>query len=218
MTGPADDALVLASGNAGKIAELRAALAGGPTTVYALAERAPDGPPPPPEDAPDYAGNAAIKARHAAHLTGLPALADDSGLEVDALNGRPGVHSARYGGPGLDDAGRVAHLLDALRDVPDARRTARFVAVLALATPDGTLHATFEGTCEGRILHAPEGAHGFGYDPVFHATDLGQAFGTADPAAKRRVSHRAHALAAFAAWWDGPAGRALRAHRPVTPP
>jgi XTP/dITP diphosphohydrolase len=211
-------ALVLATGNPGKVQELRAALAGGATTVHALADLAPHAPPPPPEDAPDYAGNAAIKARHAAAHTGLPALADDSGLEVDALGGRPGVRSARYGGPGLDDAGRVARLLQALDGVPDAERGARFVAVLALATPDGTVRATFEGRCEGRILHAPDGEGGFGYDPIFFSRDLGRAFGVAAPADKRRVSHRARALAAFTAWWDGPEGRALRASPSVTHP
>lgn len=148
----------------------------------------------PDETADTYAGNALIKARAAAGLTGCLVLADDSGLEVDALGGAPGLRSARYGGPGLDDAGRVRLLLDALRAVPAAERTARFRCVIALVEPDGR-ERLVKGTVEGRIAEAPRGKGGFGYDPVFFYPPLGRTLAELSEAEKARVSHRARAVA-----------------------
>jgi XTP/dITP diphosphohydrolase len=204
--------LVLATGNPGKVAELRTALAGRDIELTSAADAGI--PAFPPEEGTTYEENALVKAGHVATHAGLPALADDSGLEVDALKGAPGVHSARFGGDGLGDGERVAHLLSKLRDVPDPRRTARFVSVLALATPAGEVR-TFEGRCEGRILHGPRGHGGFGYDPVFYCPDLGKPFGQASRDEKRAVSHRGRALDAFLRWLDGPeADATLRARDP----
>ena len=204
--------LVLATGNPGKVTELAGPLAERGIEVVSAADAGVDAFPP--EDGASYDDNAMVKAGHVATATGLPALADDSGLEVDALNGAPGVHSARFGGDGLTDGERVAHLLARLRGVPAARRGARFVSVLVLATPGGDVRR-FEGTCSGRILEGPRGDGGFGYDPVFRSDDLGKAFGVATPAEKRSVSHRGRALAAFLAWLDGDEARAVLAGRPT---
>jgi XTP/dITP diphosphohydrolase len=204
--------LVLATANPGKVAELRNALASWGVEVTTAAQA--DVPPFPPEQAQSYEENALMKAGHVASHAGLPALADDSGLEVDALDGAPGVRSARFGGEELSDGERIAHLLAQIRDVPDPRRTARFVSVLALATPAGEVR-TFEGRCEGRILHGPRGHGGFGYDPVFYSTDLGKPFGQASREEKRAVSHRGRALDAFLRWLDrSEAEELLRARRP----
>ncbi|PYN02664.1 MAG: non-canonical purine NTP pyrophosphatase, RdgB/HAM1 family [Candidatus Rokuibacteriota bacterium] len=150
----------------------------------------------PPETGATYVENALIKARAAHRLTGQAALADDSGLEVDALGGAPGLHSARFGGPGLDDAGRVALLLERLRAVPREQRTARFRCVIALVDEAGR-ERTVEGVAEGAIATAPRGDGGFGYDPVFFYPPLGRTFGELSDHEKERVSHRA--LAARAA-------------------
>jgi XTP/dITP diphosphohydrolase len=132
-----------------------------------------------------------------ARASGLPTLADDSGLEVDALSGAPGVRSARYAGPGAGDADRYQKLLDALAKVPEGRRTARFRCVVALARPDGTVR-TGEGRCEGQIGWAPRGEHGFGYDPVFIVDGFdGQTMAELAPEVKNRVSHRARAVQAI---------------------
>lgn len=147
----------------------------------------------PPETGATYAENALIKARAAARLTGALCLGDDSGLEVDALGGAPGLFSARYGGPGLDDAGRCARLLEALRDVPDAARTARFRCVVAVVDP-GRAERVVEGVAEGRIARAPSGAGGFGYDPIFVFPPLGRTFAELTDAEKSGVSHRGRAL------------------------
>lgn len=205
--------LVLASNNPGKLREVRHALTPHGVTIHAASDVSM--PPFPPETAADYRGNAAIKAHHAARASGLAALADDSGIEVDALDGAPGIHSARFGEPGLDDAGRVALLLARLADVPDDQRTARFVASLVLALPDGR-EVAFEGRCEGRILRAPVGDQGFGYDPVFHSFDLNEPFGTANLEAKRSVSHRGRALAHFGMWLGTSEARAFFAFAQVT--
>lgn len=152
----------------------------------------------PVEDQPDFAGNARKKASTLARLAGGVALADDSGLCVDALGGRPGVLSARYGGPGLDDRGRLLRLLDELRDVPDGRRTARFVCSLCVCGPDGRVLAAIEDACEGTLLRAPQGEGGFGYDPIFvpveFAGDPTKTFAALDAATKDRLSHRGKAL------------------------
>ncbi len=161
----------------------------------------------PVEDQPDFAGTARVKASTLARLAGGVALADDSGLCVDALGGRPGVLSARYGGAGLDDRGRLLRLLDELRDVPAARRTARFVCSLCVCAADGRVLAAIEDACEGTLLDAPQGDGGFGYDPIFVPTqfagDPARTFAALDAATKDRLSHRGKALRALAAAWPG---------------
>jgi len=149
------------------------------------------------EPAETFEENARIKALAYARASGLVSLADDSGLEVDALGGGPGVHSARYAGPGASDIDRYRMLLDALSNVPTGRRTARFRCVVALALPDGTVH-TAEGTCEGEIGFDPRGEHGFGYDPVFVVRGQGgRTMAELAPDLKNQISHRARALAAI---------------------
>jgi XTP/dITP diphosphohydrolase len=149
----------------------------------------------PEENGLSFIENALIKARHAARVSGLPALADDSGLAVDALGGAPGIHSARYAG-GKDDAANNAKLLDALREVPDAERGAQFVCALALVRhADDPLPIICEGLWQGRILHAPQGGNGFGYDPLFWIQELGCSSAELDSQTKNRLSHRARAMA-----------------------
>ena len=186
---------VVATGNAGKLAEMRALLGDLPLALRGLADLPRIELPP---EGDDYAENAVAKARAVALATGLPALGDDSGLEVDALGGRPGVHSARYGGPGRDDAARVALLLHELASVPEAQRSARFVCVVALVTPDGD-SVTARGSCEGRILAAPRGEGGFGYDPVFAAEGRDVSLAELPADEKNRLSHRGRAVAALRA-------------------
>ncbi len=193
--------LVFATRNHGKLVELRALLSGCDVLSIDDAARRLGRPiPDVVEDADTFAGNAIKKAREVSRVTGLPALADDSGLEVDALGGAPGVYSARYAGDAHDDAANNAKLLAALADVPAERRTARFRAVLALADvsgPLGTEVLTADGTCEGVILDAPRGSGGFGYDPLFFAPELGQTFAEAGVGPKSDLSHRARAMKAI---------------------
>jgi XTP/dITP diphosphohydrolase len=144
------------------------------------------------EDRDTFHGNAEKKAIAFMKATGLPSLADDSGLCVDALGGRPGVYSARYA---PTDPERIAKLLSELRDVTDRR--ARFVCALCLARPDGALE-TAEGTCEGEIVHAPRGAHGFGYDPIFLIPSLGKTLAELTRPEKAGLSHRGKAMRAMA--------------------
>ncbi len=187
------DELVAATANPGKLREIRAILAAAHVDVRALSDFPPVALP---EEGDDYAENAVAKARAVAAALGISALADDSGLEVEGLGGAPGARSARYGGPGLDDAARVARLLEdaaALRG--DARR-ARFVCVAALATPDGAVR-TARGECRGRLLRSPRGRGGFGYDPIFELGDSGCAMAELPEPAKNRLSHRARALGAL---------------------
>ena len=157
----------------------------------------------PVEDQPDFAGNARVKASLLARLARGVALGDDSGLCVDALDGRPGVLSARYGGPGLDDRGRLLRLLDELRHVPAERRGAHFTCSLCVCGADGGVLAAIEARCEGTLLAAPAGDGGFGYDPVFvpreFAGDPGRTFAVLDAATKDRLSHRGQALRALLA-------------------
>ncbi len=148
----------------------------------------------PAEGEESYRANALAKARAAARASGAFALADDSGIEVDTLRGRPGLLSARYGGPGLSDPDRCATLLSELTGVPPERRTARFRCVVALASPDGR-EEVVEGVVEGLITDAPRGTGGFGYDPIFFYPPLGCTFAELDPSVKNRVSHRGRALA-----------------------
>ena len=187
-----DRILVIATMNRGKQRELMALLGDVPFEVRALADYpeavAPE------ENETTYRGNALVKARAAARPTSAWSLGDDSGLEVDALSGAPGLHSARYGGPGLDDAGRCALLLQALREVPDERRTARFRCVMAIVDPAGR-EWVVEGVAEGRITREPRGTGGFGYDPLFYYPPLGKTFAELSDAEKSHVSHRGRAAA-----------------------
>jgi len=186
--------LVLATGNRGKVAELSALIAAwGSVDVRSLADHA--AVTLPEETGSTYEENATLKARAVAAATGLPALADDSGLEVDALGGAPGVRSARYGS---SDGERIARLLSALAGRTGRERRARFRCVVVVAWPDGRVVAA-EGACEGEISDQPSGTHGFGYDPVFHSVELGCTFAEAPADAKTRVSHRARAMRALGA-------------------
>jgi XTP/dITP diphosphohydrolase len=186
--------VVLATLNAGKVRELTRLLGDLPITLLSLRDI--PGASLPPETGTTYAENALIKARAAHGVTRHAALGDDSGLEVDALGGSPGLHSARFGCPWLDDAGRVALLLERLRAVPAAGRTARFRCVIALVDEAGG-ERTVEGVVEGEIATAPRGDGGFGYDPVFVYPPLRRTFAELTDREKDRVSHRA--LAARAA-------------------
>ena len=178
--------IVLATGNEGKVAEFREILAELGTGVISAKEvGATDFPE---ETGQSYRENALIKAEHVAGQTNAFVLADDSGLEVDALNGEPGLYSARFGGT-LSSEERVTYLLDKLRDVPEGERGARFVCSLVLISPGGEVNS-FEGICEGEILFLPRGRGGFGYDPVFYSRDLEKGFAEATSEEKRRVSHR----------------------------
>ncbi len=183
--------LVLASHNAGKLKELQALL-GDAVQVCSVGEFSDVEPV---ETGLSFVENAILKARHAARVSGLPALADDSGLAVDALGGAPGIYSARYAGGG-GDAANNAKLLEALRDVPDAERGAQFVCALALVRhAEDPLPILCEGLWHGRILHAPRGAQGFGYDPLFWVPECDCASAELAPAEKNRLSHRARAMA-----------------------
>jgi XTP/dITP diphosphohydrolase len=192
--------LLVASGNAKKLAELVALLA--PLGVRLRVPADVGGLPEVEEDAPDFAGNAAKKAASGARAAGRWCLADDSGLVVAALGGAPGVLSARFAGRHGDDAANNALLLARLAGVRDRR--AAFVCALALAAPDGRIAGRFEGRVDGRVLEAPRGAGGFGYDPLFtrdepgHPSD-GRSFAECTPQEKAAASHRGRALALFAA-------------------
>lgn len=203
----------LASGNAHKVEEFAslarasaaaAALAHGPAAalpIEIISARAAGGMPPVVEDAGTFAGNARKKAL--ALRAKLPAdawvLADDSGLCVEALDGAPGVESAYYAGPQGDPAANLAKLVTVLRDVPDERRGACFMCVLFVTGPDG-VGRVFEGSSSGRLLRAPRGGAGFGYDPLFVPTGYGQSFSELGEAVKNSVSHRARAWARLVEW------------------
>lgn len=182
--------VVVATANAGKLREIRAILGERAPALRSLTEF-PDAKLP--QEGDDYEANAVAKALAAARACGLPALADDSGLEVEALGGRPGPRSARFGGSHLGDRERMAKLLAQLGGVPREARAARFVCVAALATPAGRVW-TARGECRGRLLEAPRGQGGFGYDPVFEPEHHQASMAELDPAEKNRISHRARAL------------------------
>ncbi|PPT17384.1 non-canonical purine NTP pyrophosphatase, RdgB/HAM1 family [Xanthomonas arboricola] len=185
--------LVLASGNASKLEELRAMLADLPLRIVAQGELGVDDVP---ETGLTFVENALIKARHASAVTGLPALADDSGLIVDALGGAPGLYSARYAGSPTDAQANNAKLLDAMRAVPAERRSARFYAVIVLLRhPEDPQPLIAEGSWEGVITTEPRGTGGFGYNPVFLDPVHGLTAAEMDTALKNRLSHRAVALA-----------------------
>ncbi len=186
--------LLVATNNPGKIREYRELLLGWPVTLtFPGMEGLDVGVD---ESGESFAENARIKALAYARSSGLLTLADDSGLEVDALGGAPGVHSARYAGPLAGDADRVRKLLLAMAGIPEGRRAARFRCVVALAQADGTVE-TAEGVCEGEIAFAPRGGHGFGYDPVFVVQGYGgRTMAELPPEVKNQISHRARAVQA----------------------
>ena len=191
--------LVLASGNRGKIREIQALLAPHgvrvlPQTAFAVPETE--------ETAPTFVENALLKARNAARHSGLPALADDSGLEVDALAGAPGVYSARYAGPGADDRLNNAKLLETLEGFEGEERRARFRCVLVfLRHPYDPSPLIAEGTWEGLIATEPRGKGGFGYDPLFYLPELGRTAAELPPEEKNRLSHRGQALRQLLERW-----------------
>ena len=186
-----EQVVVLASGNAGKLRELERILAPLGLQLHSQAQYAV---PEVPEDGLSFVENAIIKARAACRHTGLPAIADDSGLEVDYLKGAPGIHSARYSGSG--DAGNNQKLLRELQNVPEPERTARFRCVLVYMRHElDPMPIVCAGSWEGRILEAPQGDQGFGYDPLFYVPEQQCSAAQLDAAVKNRISHRAHASA-----------------------
>lgn len=195
MSSARGPSIVLASSNPGKLGEIRSILADTglqvrPQDEFGVADAA--------ETGLTFIENAIIKARNASRTANRPALADDSGLCVDALDGRPGVRSARYAGPAASDADNVARLLAALADVPAERRTARFQCVLALLRhAEDPVPIICQGTWEGSIQSGPTGSNGFGYDPVFHVPERGCSAADLDSDTKNRLSHRGRALAVF---------------------
>jgi XTP/dITP diphosphohydrolase len=187
---------VVATGNPGKLAEIRRLLE---SLGLELVAQGALGIAAPAEPASTFLENALIKARHAARESGLPAIADDSGLVVDALEGAPGVRSARFAGSGASDEANIDKLLGALRGVPAGRRTARFHCVVAaLLEPEDPVPLIAEGSWEGRIAEHRAGSGGFGYDPVFVDPLLGATAAELPPAVKNEVSHRAQAFRALA--------------------
>jgi XTP/dITP diphosphohydrolase len=185
--------VLLATRNAGKIEELRRILSAYDIDLVGLEPAFEPGP----ETAPDFRGNALAKAREAAAHSGLPAVADDSGLAVDALNGMPGVLSARWAGRHGDDVANLELLLGQIADVPSDRRTARFVCAAAAVLPDGR-EFVVEGTVEGRIIDAPRGTNGFGYDPIFVPDGETRTTAEMPSAEKDAISHRGQAFRALA--------------------
>lgn len=182
--------IVLATRNQGKVKELQEMLVDFPVDIRSLADFGPL--PEVVEDGATFDDNAYKKAVFTAKALGVPAMADDSGLVVGALNGAPGVHSARYAGEDADDEANMVKLLKEMEGVSDRR--AAFVCVLSLAVPSGPA-LTYEGRCEGEILHGPQGNKGFGYDPVMFFPPLKKSFAEMDSAEKNRVSHRGAAMA-----------------------
>lgn len=189
--------MVLASHNAKKVCELREIMQPLGIEMTSLADF-PDAIPPD-ENGDTFEANAIIKAKAALELTGLAALADDSGLVVPALDGEPGILSARYAGPDADDAANNRCLLERLAGMRGDERRAKFVCAIALAQPGGET-LLFHGETAGVILEESRGEKGFGYDPLFLSDDLGVTFAQADAAAKNRISHRARALACLISW------------------
>lgn len=188
--------IVIASHNRSKSREieqlLREGLADLPVEIRLLADY-PDAPPAPDEIADSYVGNALIKARACAAFTHAISFADDAGLEIDALNGKPGMHSRRFAGEETPFSVKMSLLLEMLQSVPTERRTARFRCAVAIALPDGTTY-TFEDTLEGRIADAPRGQAGFGYDPIFYMPSLGCTLAELPPTFKNHISHRAKVM------------------------
>jgi XTP/dITP diphosphohydrolase len=206
--------IMLATRNGGKIREIRAILSGLDVELLDAGDAPPF--PEPPEDGETFLANALAKARAVHAATGHAALADDSGIEVDALGGAPGIHSARYGGPGLTDADRCARLLEALANVPDERRTAHFHCVAALYPAPGSIDRTLwtEGFLYGRIARSPRGENGFGYDPVFFLPERGRTVAELAAEEKNAISHRYRAFIEMKYLLARGCGIALRAGAP----
>ncbi|MES9857417.1 MAG: XTP/dITP diphosphatase [Sedimenticola sp.] len=184
--------IVLASNNAGKVREINQLLA--EQSIKVLPQREFDIPEAD-ETGLTFVENAILKARHAAALSGLPAIADDSGIEVDALKGAPGIYSARFAGPGCNDQDNNVKLLEALKDVPEAERSARFQCVMVyMRHAEDPTPIICQGSWEGRILTAPQGNNGFGYDPLFLVPDEGCTSAELSADQKNRLSHRGQAL------------------------
>jgi XTP/dITP diphosphohydrolase len=188
-----DESIVLASNNAGKVREINELLSAEHIRVIPQGEL---GVSEADETCLSFVENALLKARNAAAHSGLAAIADDSGIEVDSLRGAPGIYSARYAGAGASDAANVDRLLAELRDVPEAERTARFQCLMVyLRHAQDPTPVICQGTWEGRILLAPRGENGFGYDPVFYVPETGCTAAELPSATKNRLSHRGQALA-----------------------
>jgi XTP/dITP diphosphohydrolase len=184
--------VVLASSNSGKLRELAALLA---PFDFQLVSQSSVGIETPPETGQSFAENALLKARHAAAATKLPALADDSGIEVDALGGRPGIYSARFAGEGASDADNLRKLLGDLRHVPAAARSARYQCVIAFVeTAEDPQPLLAHGTWDGTLIDSPRGLGGFGYDPIFVPRGLTKTTAELDPQQKNSLSHRGQAL------------------------
>lgn len=189
--------VVLASHNQKKMVEMKAILSQMGVEVLSQAEVGVDLEPE--ETGTTFEENARIKAQAVMQATGLPAIADDSGLMVDALGGDPGVYSARYGGPGLDDTGRWQLLLKNM--ARESNRACKFVSVICCAFPDGG-EVMARGECPGILAQGPSGDGGFGYDPIFYLPQLGKTMAQLTPAEKNQISHRARALAGFQKEWE----------------
>ena len=202
--------VVLATFNPGKVREILPFFDGLELTVATLADCGIEAPFE--ETGATYEENARAKAQHYARLAGSPAVADDSGIEIDALGGRPGPLSARYGGEGLDDASRCRLMLKELSGVEESGRTGRYIAVAAIARPDGASRL-FRGVCEGRILTAARGEGGFGYDPLFYYPPFETTFAQVTQEKKERVSHRGRAFRQLAEFLRMEAGRVFMAGR-----
>jgi XTP/dITP diphosphohydrolase len=189
--------VVLASGNSGKLRELGTLLA---PFGFDLVAQSTLGVETPPETGKTFAENALLKARHAAAITNLPALADDSGIEVDGLGGRPGIYSARYAGEDASDQANLRKMLDEMRDVPAPQRTARYQCVIAfVAAAKDPTPILASGTWEGTLISAPRGLGGFGYDPIFVPRGFDRTAAELDPGEKNSLSHRGQALCALVA-------------------
>ncbi len=182
--------LLVATRNKGKIKEIREIIADIPYDIKTLADMNIK------EDIPEtgrsFEENAILKAKYAGAKTGLLTLADDSGLEIDALNGRPGIYSSRYkNGTDMD---RINKVLEELQSIPKTEWSARFRSVVAIYNPENQRTVAFDGKCEGRIIDRPKGNNGFGYDPIFYSSELGKTFGEGKAEDKNKISHRARAL------------------------
>lgn len=184
--------LLVATNNAGKIKELHELLANLPVELFGLKDF--ENTFEPEETGATFTENAILKANSYARQTGFWALSDDSGLEVEALNGAPGVFSARYAGENATDQERIIKLLDELSEKGDKSRRARFVCAMAIADETGEIKFLAEGICDGKIALKPHGAHGFGYDPIFVPDGYEQTFGELSSAIKGKISHRAQAI------------------------
>jgi len=192
--------ILIATHNPGKVREIGELVKDLPIVFLSLSDV--DEAPEVVEDGRTFEENALKKARTLAAATGMVTLADDSGLCIEALDGRPGVQSARYAGKDASDAEKCIRILQEMENVPDHARTARFVCAMALVTPEGE-EKMFRGSCEGKITREPRGTGGFGYDPIFYFEEARCTFAEMDRHSKNRVSHRGRALRAFARFLEG---------------